>query len=125
MARRKQDKTTPISIRVTEEEKRTLQRAAGRRSVSDYVRARVFGGEARLRAVPAPNTNARELAHILAALGHSELAPTLRELLKAARIGALPATPETEDAIRSACDATLEMRSALMNALGLSGEEHA
>ncbi len=123
MAKRKQDKTTPISVRVTAEEKLQLQRAAGRSSLSDFIRARVLGAEARLRASPTPNTNARELAHILAALGHSELAPTLRELLKAARIGALPATPETEEAIRSACDATLEMRSALMNALGLQGED--
>jgi uncharacterized protein (DUF1778 family) len=123
MAKRKQDKTAPISVRVTAEEKLRLQRAAGRSSLSDYIGARVLVAEARLRASPAPNTNERQLAHVLAALGHSELAPTLRELLKAARIGALPATPETEETIRSACDATLEMRSALMNARGLSGEE--
>jgi uncharacterized protein (DUF1778 family) len=122
MAKTKKDKTTPISVRVTTEEKHQLQQAAGRSSVSDYVRMRIFSGDARLRAAPAPTTNMRQLAHILAALGHSELAPTLRKLLKAARIGALPASPETEEAIRNACDATIEMRSALMSALGLRNE---
>lgn len=42
-----------------------------------------------------------------------------REMLKAARVGALPVTPETEAAIRSACSATLDIRQRLMVALGL------
>jgi hypothetical protein len=112
-------KTTPVSIRLTEEERSRLVAEAGKRTLGEYIRTRLFNGESRPRRVQMPTTNARELAHVLAALGQSDLAPMLREMLKAARVGALPVTQETEAAIRSACTATLGIRQRLMVALGL------
>ena len=119
MAKRKRPKTTPISIRLTAEEKTRLETDAGCRSLSDHVRAKVLGETAKTRNTKTPTTNARQLAHVLAALGQSDLAPSLRELLSAVRVGALPVTPETECAIQAACQATLQIRATLMSALGL------
>lgn len=112
-------KTTPVSIRLTEEERSRLVAEAGKRTLGEHIRTRLFNGESRPRRVQMPKTNARELAHVLAALGHSDLAPMLREMLTAVRVGALPVTQETEAVIRSACTATLEIRQRLMIALGL------
>lgn len=112
-------KTTPVAIRVTAEERERLVAAAGNRSLGDYIRERLFGGETRPRRVKIPTNDARQLAHILAAFGQSEVPASLRELSQAAAQGALPVTPETEDVIRSACAATIQMRGDLMRALGL------
>ncbi len=109
----------PISIRLTPEERGRLESWAGRRSLSDYVRARLFDKEIRARRVHIPKNDARELAQALAKLGQSELAGSLRELRDAARTGALPVTPETEKALLAACDAVYQLRCELMRALGL------
>lgn len=111
--------TRPVAIRLTEEERSRLVAEAGKRTLGEYIRTRLFNGESRPRRVQMPTTNARDLGHVLAALGRSDLAPMLREMLKAARLGALPVTQETEAAIQSACTATLEIRQRLMIALGL------
>jgi hypothetical protein len=118
MATKRRVKTTPISIRLTEEEKNRLTLEAGHLSLSDFVRFKLFGTEQSLRRDPVPQTNARALAHVLAALGQSELAPTLREMMMAARVGALPVTDETERAIQMACAATVQMKANLLSALG-------
>lgn len=112
-------KTRPVSFRVTVDEHNRLLSAAGNRSLGDYIRDRLFGNEAPPRRVRIPTSDARHLALVLAALGHSEIAPSLRDLSRAAVMGALPVTTETEVAIRSACSATVQMRSDLMRALGL------
>lgn len=112
-------KTTPVSIRLTEEERSRLVAEAGKRTLGEYIRTRLFNGESRPRRWQEPKTDARQLAHVLAMLGQSDLAPMLREMLQAARVGALPVNQETEEAIRSACNATLEIRQRLMVGLGL------
>ena len=119
MATRKEKPSRPISLRLTDEERSRLAADAGRRSVSAYVRDRLFGAEPRHRAIRMPATGDAEVARILAELGRSELAANLHELAEAVRIGALPVTPETEHAIRIACDAVERMRIELLHALGL------
>jgi len=115
----KTDKTTPVSIRLSADERSRLEAEAGRRSLSEYIRARLFGEDRRVRDIPAPKIEARQLAHVLAVLGQSELAPSLRELLRAVQIGDLPAPDKIEASLTSACAATLEIRRHLMVALGL------
>jgi hypothetical protein len=112
--------TKPISIRLTPEERGRLEAWAGRRSLSDYVRTRLFDNDVRVRRVHIPKNDACELARVLAKLGQSELAASLRELREAARCGALPVTPETEQSIRAACEAVDQLRLELMQALGLA-----
>lgn len=115
----KKPKTTPVAIRLTEAERADLVTRAGRRSLGDYIREKLFGQSARQTKTPSPGSSARDLAHVLAQLGQSNLGPSLREMAKAASMGALPLTPENEEAIRQACEATIAMRNDLMRALGL------
>ncbi len=115
----KSEKTIPVSIRMSADERSRLEADAGTKSLSEHIRGRLFDGSARVRRVQSTTTNARQLAHILAALGQSELGPSLRELVHAARIGALPVTPDTVEALTAACAATIEIRNRLMTALGL------
>lgn len=115
----KTGKTTPISIRLSADERSRLESEAGKLSLSEYIRARVFGDERRKRQVPAPKIEARQLAHVLAVLGQSELAPSLRDLLRAVQIGDLPSSEKTEARLAAACEATQQIRHHLMTALGL------
>jgi len=115
----RKEKTTPVSIRLSADERSRLESEAGKLSLSEYIRARVFGDERRTRRVPAPKIEARQLAHVLAVLGQSELAPSLRDLLRAVQIGDLPSSEKTEARLAAACEATLEIRHHLMTALGL------
>jgi hypothetical protein len=119
MEHRQGQTTKPISIRLTPEERGRLEAWAGRRSLSDYVRARLFNDEVRGRRIHIPKNDARDVAQVLAKLGQSELAASLRELREAARNGALPVTPETEHSIRAACEAVDQLRLKLIRALGL------
>jgi hypothetical protein len=113
--------TQPISIRLTQEERSLLIQRAGDAGLSAYVRQRIFGAGRRQSFPRNPAASTRDLAHVLALLGSTELAGSLRELSYAASIGALPVLPETERAINEACLAVDEMRSALIEALGLKG----
>jgi len=115
----RKERTTPVSIRLSADERSRLEAEAGRASLSEHIRARLFGEDRRVRAIPAPKIEARQLAHVLAVLGQSELAPSLRELLRAVQIGDLPASGEIEASLTSACAATMEIRRSLMVALGL------
>lgn len=112
----------PFSIRLTEDEKRLLLECAGRLPLSTYVRNLLLDGSTRAaRRRPAnPVKDHQALARVLAALGQSRIANNLNQLAKAANIGALPVTPETEEEISEAYTAVLAMRDDLMRALGLA-----
>lgn len=119
MSGRKPKPTKHLSLRLTDDERTRLFADAGRTPVSAYIRTRLFGADARERAIRIPAPVEADLARLLAVLGQSEIAVNLRELAEAARVGALPVTPETEHAIRSACDTVERIRSDLLKALGL------
>lgn len=119
MPNKRGPKTTPVSIRLTEEERSRLVAEAGKRTLGEYIRTRLLNGENRPRRWQEPKADSRQLAHVLAILGQSDLAPMLREMLQAARLGALPVTPDTEAALQSASSAILDIRRKLMVALGL------
>jgi hypothetical protein len=123
--------SSPLSLRLTPEEREQLHAAAGRRTVSDYIRARLFGGpesavasEAADSARLSPETRQRLLAQILGTLGQSAALRSLGDLAEAARIGVLPASPDVLAEIRAACAAILEMRDMLLRALGLRPPEN-
>lgn len=119
LPKRKAPQTVPISLRLTESERTRLERDAQGQAVSAYIRKKLFGAEARATEARAPTSNARQFAHILAALGQSGIAGSLRELSEAARVGVLPVGAETDQAIQSACDVVVKLRSDLIAALGL------
>ena len=65
-----------------------------------------------------PVKDKQSLAKLLGMLGQSRIANNLNQLAKAANIGTLPVTPETERDIRRACAEIQLMRMELLRALG-------
>ena len=114
----------PFSLRLTFEERAILETAAAGMPVGAYIRERLFGSEVSHRKPrgKAPVKDHRALAQVLGALGASRLSSNLNQLAKAAHMGALPVTPETEAELKSACEAVGEMRHALVTALGQRGD---
>ncbi|KFL29551.1 hypothetical protein JP75_20525 [Devosia riboflavina] len=115
--------TKPISIRLTPSERSLLEQRAGDAGISAFIRGQLFGAGRRHKAPRIPSHNSQDVGQLLALLGSSEISDSLRELAHAASIGALPVLPETEEAINDACAAVDQMRSALIVALGLKGDE--
>lgn len=114
----------PISVRVTAAERRELLQRAGDHGLSAYVRNQLLNEPRTRKTGRHPAEGTGDVAQVLALLGASDLASSLRDLAHAAKIGALPVLPETEKAITDACLAVEEMRGALMVALGLKEDRH-
>ncbi|MCR9089203.1 MAG: hypothetical protein NXH97_20965 [Rhodobacteraceae bacterium] len=116
---------SPVSVRLSPEERAELERVAEGRSLNSYIKARIFGAEGKARrdrrALPVRDHAA--LAQALGLLGAMELAGSLRELSHAAKTGALPVSPETEEELISACAAVLAIKAELMRALGYEDSE--
>ncbi|MFN3224720.1 MAG: hypothetical protein ACE360_00525 [Hyphomicrobiales bacterium] len=110
----KKTPTTPISIRLTPQERAELVRRAGSRSVSAYVRELVFAARA-----GAQKPRRSDLAQVLGLLGASDLSSSVGELARLAKLGALPVSEETETALQAACADIAAMKATLMRALGI------
>lgn len=119
MTYKKPKTTKPVSIRLSPEELSTLLGAAGKRTLSEFVRERLFGEAVNYRQTRNPKSDARLLAQLLARLGQSEIAANLRDLDRAVQMGTLPVTPDVEKALRLACADVAEIRARLIRALGL------
>lgn len=114
----------PFSLRLSAEEKAELLRQAGNMPLGAYIRSRLLEStEGQRRARRHPVKDEQVLAKLLGELGKAKLANNLNQLAKAANLGSLPVTPETEQAIAEACQDVRRMREALMAALGLRGHE--
>jgi hypothetical protein len=122
--------SSPLCLRVTAEERRFLvdrAREGQHGSVSGFVRAQLFGmirsggGDANANALGRSSAMERlkMLAQVLGTLGSSKALLHLTELAEAARIGALPLTPDVVRDIRGACDAVIDIRNLLLRALGV------
>lgn len=113
-----------LSIRITPEERINLEREAGGRSLSSYVRSRLFDDGPRRRASSsrAVVSDHKALARVLGAMGRSPAIGTLKGVLAACDEGAILLGPEAEDALRSACATIESMRLDLLKALGLKPE---
>ena len=122
-ARRSDRRPAPFSIRLSPEERAALEAAAGSQPLGAYMRDRLLGPEARPRRKRRTgNADTQALAQVLAALGQSRLSSNLNQLSKAAHLGALAVTTDTEAELREACSAVQSMRRDLMRALGYAGE---
>lgn len=116
----------PVSVRLTEEEYERLRFDAGVLSMAAYIRLKLFGeGEnaphrkAYTRKKTSPSSELTMIAHMLGGLGESEIAANLDQIAKAARIGALPITPELANEIQEACVTVEDMKWLLISALGV------
>jgi hypothetical protein len=63
----RKEPTRPVAIRLTEGERSRLEAEAGKRTLGEYIRTRLFNGESRPRRWQEPTTNARQLAHVWSA----------------------------------------------------------
>lgn len=112
---------SPISIRITPEERNALEKRAAGVTLSTYIRLQLFGEgvSARRTRNRAPVKDEKALAKVLGALGNSRIPNNLNQLAKAVNIGSLPVTPETESALQSACRDIRAIKRLLMTALGI------
>jgi hypothetical protein len=116
-------KPPPFSLRLSADERAELLRRAGTMPLGAYIRSRLLGGvETPRRSRRQPVKDDQALAKLLGELGKAKLANNLNQLARAANIGALPVTPDTEQAIAEACQDVRWMRDTLVAALGLRNE---
>ena len=113
----------PFSLRLSADERAELIRRAGNKPLGVYIRAQLLGSVTTPRRTRRqPGADQQTLARLLAELGKSRLASNLNQLAKAVNMGALPVSPETEQALAEACEDVRRMRHALLSALGLRSE---
>ena len=112
---------SPLSIRLNDTERARLERDAAGLSLSAYVKVRLFGDDAPtpIRRGKTPVKDHEALGRLLAQLGASRLASNMNQLAKAAHLGSLPVTPDTEFQLQRARKDIAVMRSMLMAGLGM------
>jgi hypothetical protein len=110
----------PLSVRLTQAERDALLVRAGGQTLSAYVKRVLFD-----ETLPPPRgggltvANRTLLAHLLATLGGSRIAPNLAVLADEANSGNLFADAETVERINEALDDVRLMHNALMRGLGM------
>ncbi len=113
---------SPLTLRLTPEERERLEELAAGMTLSTYVRACVFGEEAKRRKRRPKNSveDKKAVAEALALLGQSRIANNLNQLAYHANIGALEIGSNEREQINEAYAHILAIRALLMTALGKS-----
>lgn len=118
---------SPFSLRLTFEERTLLEREAGKKPLGAYIRSKLLKDFEQPRKVRTrtrkPLKDEKALSELLGKLGGSRLASNINQLAKAANTGSLPVTPDTEAALKAACEDVSLMRMLLMKALGYYDSE--
>ncbi len=119
----KPDKAKPtraFAIRFTNDELAYLRDKAGGLPLGTYCRQELLGSNVdKGRKQRQPKVDQKEVAALLAGLGHSKMSSNLNQLAKAANTGTLPLSSEVEEQLQDAYAAVIAMREALFMALGL------
>lgn len=111
-----------LTVPLSPEQKSELARRAGARPISAYAREMLF--PANDNAPPIPRRIRRDKgrevlsAAVLAQLGKSEVASSLREIARGVQLGIIVLTPETDAALR---EAAASVHSAAQAALRIMG----
>ncbi len=105
---RRKAKSKPFSIRLSDAERAQLEREAGSKPLAVYMRSKLLSNDK------------PTMARLLATLGASDLARSMRDLANAASNGTFEESPETLNSLEAACAAIEEMRINLVRALGLN-----
>ena len=117
---------SPYCIRFTEDERKTLELAAGDRPLSAYIRWLIFGEDipkSRTRGKK-PVKDQKELARLLAAFGQSRIANNINQLARAANSGSLPVNIDVLKALNEASRSVHWIRNTLTRALGLQEKDN-
>lgn len=118
--RTKRGSLSPVTLRMTAQERARLEKLADGMTLSAYIRACVFAEESRRRK-RRPKTlveNKKAIAEALALLGQSRIASNLNQLAYHANIGLLIEDDETKKQIAEANGHLFVIRTLLMQALG-------
>ena len=117
---RKRGTTCILSVRLPSSDMERLRAASGARSISDYVRARLFaGGPLPASRSRHPVQNQRVLGQLLAMLGQSRMGESLASLARDAHAGSLLLDDVTLRQIAEAHESVCLMRDRLVEAMGL------
>lgn len=113
---------SPITLRLTADERAKLKTDAAGTSQSAYIRSRLFNGSGTRKNAPVKDREI--LSRVLGRLGQTRIANNLNQIAHAANCGALLLDEETELDIKLACAQIAWIRVQLISALGLkdSGE---
>jgi len=112
----KPKKPAPFSLRLTDAEKARLLRCAKGKPLGGYIKNQLFTLS---NGKYCPGLTKDDCASRLGQLGQSDLATSMACIAKAARVGALPVTPELIEKLNAACVDIAIMRQTLIRALGL------
>ncbi|KAI93770.1 hypothetical protein T281_14650 [Rhodomicrobium udaipurense JA643] len=118
----KAERLAPFSLRLTAEERERLRREAKGLPLGAYIKAKALGtAHLSLRRAGISIEDREALAQALALLGRSHIASNLNQLARAANIGTLPMTPETEEDLSETIRAVRSLHTLLLRALGMRG----
>jgi hypothetical protein len=110
-------------VRVTHEERQSLEAEAGEQTLSAHVRSILFDAPGNRRQYrKRPELDHVALARILALLGQLGIAPDFKVIAGAARTGTLECSPELLANLEQTCRDIMLMRSDLIRALGIKAE---
>lgn len=109
----------PFSIRLSQTDRARLAVEAAGAPLGAYMKAKLLGEPMRSRRTGLAIRDQQVLAQLVAHLGRTHAFHTLSALHDLAQAGALPFTPETEQALLLALADIIEMRRMLLRALGL------
>lgn len=115
---------SPITFRLTDDERRELLRSSNGMALSSYIRQCLFGEQAARRRTSAyrPVQDQQQIARVLAMLGTSRIANNLNQLAYQANAGSLLVDEETLRKIEEAYTHVCDLRDTLVAALGLIEE---
>lgn len=113
---------SPITLRLTDEERAMLKDLAAGMSVSAYIRKCVFGNDTAPRKARSrvPVKDELALARVLGMLGQSRIANNLNQIAYHANAGSLLIDEQCAKEIHEAYGHIISMRGDLINALGLT-----
>lgn len=113
-------KTFPVTLRLTEEERKRLEELADGMTLSAYIRACLFAKAERRRKRRPGSVVAdkKAVAGALALLGQSRMASNLNQLAYQANIGALTIEDRERAMIADAYNSVQSMRALMVEALG-------
>lgn len=116
---KKRSEISPVTLRLTVEERRTLEELAAGMTLSAYIRACVFAETSRRRKTRPTSlvTDKKAIAEALALLGQSRIANNLNQLAYQANIGALMIEEAEKAQLAMATDHLSAIRALLVQAL--------
>ena len=121
--KRKSRYPAPFSIRFTDEERKSIEKAAAGQPLSSFIKdilREALPSLIKKRTAGKPlHIDQKSLAQLLGALGQSRISSNINQLAKAANSGSLPVNQEVLSALKEAVSNVHWMRETLIKALGL------